>query len=321
MVDTLRLRLDVADSSGADLLSTANYLTTHRNTADEDTGERWMSGTLGTFKVTANTGSIYVEGSLPTILFPSNARILTRREVGEAIESLSDQMHLPMKEARVMRLDCAYHWTMTKPVPEYLERLGELSRWNRKPVANSLYYNKGERKTQNNGIRYTNSLCFYNKSRQCTDTKKDVPQVYENSLLLRYECRWLINPSKQFGVRELKAKNLSEKPFYSMMVRKWGDYYFSITKSRRGAFNFDGVRDVRGAKNWLLGYLLSHTNASSVDEVLRAMKERKVFSDAKYYTRLRRDLREQIQKVGKECENDLIRELDSCVRSVLAYCR
>ena len=321
MVDTLRLRLDVVDSGGTDLLSTANYLDSHRNTVDEDTGERWMSGTLGSLKITANIGSLYVEGSLPTVLFPSNARIPTRRDVKEAIECLSDQLHLPMKEGRVTRLDCAYHWTMNKPVSEYLERLGQLGRWIRKPVANSLYYNKGERKAGGYGVRYTNALVFYNKTKQCSDTRKDVPQVYEESLLLRYECRWLMNPSRQFGVQELKASTLSEKPFYSMMVNKWAEFYFSIVKSRRGALNFDGVKDVRGAKNWLLGYILNRTNASSIDEVLRTMKEHKLFTDAKYYTRLKTDLRKLIEKVGKECENDLIKELDNNVRNVLAYCR
>jgi len=320
MVDTLRLRLDVADSGGADLMSTANFIQADKM-LNQSTGEMWFSGNLESFRVTGNSGSVSLEGSLPTILFPNNARILTRKEVGLAVEKLSDLLHLPLKEARVTRIDCAYHWVMSKPVPEYLERLGGLSRFVRKPVANSLYYNKGERKTKADGVKYTNSLIFYNKTKQCQDSKKDVPQVYEDSLLLRYECRWLINPSRQFGLRELKASTLSEPPFYKAMVGKWADYYFSIVKSRRGAFNFDGVKDVRGAKNWLLGYFLSRVNAANIDEVLLAMKERKVFQDPKYYTRLRRDLKEVIQKVGKESENDLIRELDSNVRSVLAYCR
>ena len=78
---------------------------------------------------------------------------------------------------------------------------------------------------------------------------------------------------------------------------------------------------MRGAKNWLLGYLLSHTSASSVNEVLQSMKERKIFSDAKYYTRLRQDLSEQMGKANRGFENDLIKELDGCVRNVVAYCR
>lgn len=315
MVDTLRLRLDVTDSGGTDLVSTANYLTEADEMLNQRTGELWMRGTLGTFKVTANRGSLYIEGALPTILFDTNARILTRREVAQSVEKLSDLLHLPLSNGRVTRLDCSYHWQMSKPVPEYINRLGELSRFKRVlKTCNSLYYDKG-------GKSLTNSLVFYNKSNECSDKRKPVPDAYVDSMLLRYECRWLKNPSAQFEVNELKASTLSEKPFYQMMVRKWSDYYFSISKNRNGSFNFDGVRDVRSAKNWLLGYLLSRTSATNIDEVMQSMKDRKLFSDAKYYSRLRTELRECVLMIGKERENDLISELDSNVRNVLAYCR
>ena len=315
MVDTLKLRLDVADVGGADLVSTANYLTNADEMINKSTGEVWMRGRLDNFRVYANKGCLTFEGSLPTLLYASNAKILTRHEVAQSLQKLSDLLHLPMDKARVLRLDCSYHWTMAKPIFEYIDRLGALTYFKRvQATANSLYYSKGGKKT-------TNTLLFYNKTQECRDGRKDVPDVYTDSLLLRYECRWLSGVSKQFGVTELKASALAEKPTYQMMVHKWSDYYFSINKSRDGAFNFDGVRDVRGAKNWLLGYLLSHTNASSVNEVLQSMKERKIFSDAKYYTRLRQDLREQMEKANRGCETDLIRELDGCVRNVVAYCR
>lgn len=315
MIDTLRLMLDVSESGGADLLSTANYLQNVKDGRDRATGIEYASGTLGTFRVTLNKGCIFLEGALPTILFPSNAKILTRRECGMSVEALCDLLHLPMGKARVTRLDCSYHWQMSKPVPEYIDRLGELSRFKRVlKTSNSLYYDKG-------GKQLTNSLIFYNKSNECSDKRKPVPDAYVDSMLLRYECRWLKNPSAQFEVNELKASTLSEKPFYQMMVRKWSDYYFSISKNRNGSLIFDGVKDVRSAKNWLLGYLLSRTSATNIDEVMQSMKDRKLFSDAKYYSRLRTELRECVLMIGKERENDLISELDSNVRNVLAYCR
>ena len=315
MIDTLRLMLDVSESGGADLLSTANYLQNVKDGRDRATGIEYASGTLGTFRVTLNKGCIFLEGALPTILFPSNAKILTRRECGMSVEALCDLLHLPMGKARVTRLDCSYHWQMAQPCSEYIERLGELTHFKRVlKTANSLYYDKGTK-------QLTNTLVFYNKTAEACDKRKPIPDAYQESLLLRYECRWLKNPSKQFGVGELTASDLSEKPTYQMMVRKWSEFYFAISKGRQGALNFDGVADVRKAKDWLLGYLLSHTDATNITEVLQAMRNRNIFSDTKYYSRLKAELRKCMAQASKERENDLIRELDSNVRSVMAYCR
>ena len=329
MIDTLRLRLDVADvgganklSSGACLWSAVNYLSEVRYGEDANTGARWAHGRLGNADVTINSGSIYVEVALPTILYPSNARILTRNEISQAIEKICDLLHLPMWAARITRLDCSYHWPMSRPVNEFITRLGELSRFTRVlQTENTLLYHKGRKKLPNGKVKHTNEILFYNKSQECQDKRKYIPDAYEDSLVLRYECRFLNNPSQQFGMTELKAADLGRMDFYKCMVDKWAQYYFSVAKYRRASYDFSGVKDVRTAKEWLLGFLLSHQDATNINEVLLSMKEQKTFPDAKYYSRLRKDLQEAVAKVGSDTQNDLIRELDNNVRNVVAYYR
>ena len=314
MIDTIHLRLDRADIGEFNVEQFGARLSNVKQVALADTGECWQCGTLGNISVSFTEAGVSLKGSLSGYFFPNNSRILTRREVAMALEQMQDQLHLSLAEARVMRLDCSYHWQMNEPIGEYLSRLGALTYFARiLATANTLYYNKG-------GKQLTTALVFYNKNRECAETHKDVAEVYEDTNLLRYECRWLGRVARQLGVNDITASQLHHKDFYRSMVRKWAEFYFAIQKSRDVEFDMSSVTTVKGACDWLLGYFLNRSDAGEVQQVLETMKSRDVFSDPKYYSRLKRHLKD-VAQLAQSSNRDVVRELDNNVREVLAYCR
>ncbi len=314
MIDTVHLHLDRVDILGYDTERFAQALDTANTTTSLATGEVWSSGRLNNLLVSFSEAGVTIKGSLSGYYHPNNSRILTRHEVALALNKMEDELHLSLAEARVSRLDCSYHWQMSLPIGEYLSRLGGLTYFQRVlATSNSLYYNKGGRKP-------VNTLLFYNKTKECSESHKEVPEVYDDVNLLRYECRWLGRVARQLNVTEVKASTLAEKEFYKLMVKRWSEYYFAIHKNRAASWDMSNISTVKGACDWLLGYLLNNADAGEVQEVLEQMKNRQVFSDAKYYSRLRRHLKE-VAQVAQTITHDLMRELDNNVREVLAYCR
>ena len=319
MIDSVKLHLDVAECGGKDLMGTASLLPDCHPTIDEVTGERKFSGHLGNLRVWGNSGSVNVEGSIARFYLGNNAHIPTRHDIEEAITLLSDKLELPMGKADVWRLDVSYHWIMNRAISEYLQRLNSLRYFARKQVTpSSLYFDKGG---ATNAKNTTNTLLFYNKSKQLHDTHSETPDAYDDARLLRYECRWLKRLPKQFGVNTLTAATLYERPFYCDMVKRWGQYYFAIQKSRETALEFEGVSTPKQGREWILGYCLNRLPAQEIENILQTMRERGIYTDAKYYSRLKSELTKCRLQVKQDIGEDIMTELDNNVRNVLIYCR
>ena len=313
MIDTLHLYLNSYDGK-IDIDQLADRMTNTVMSTNAKTGECWVNGNLSNLKISASAGYISVKGSLPNYYFGGNARIIKRSEIAEALEKMSDELSLPMIKARVNRIDVSYHWQMSKPINSYLSRLGRLSRYERvKATENTLYYYKG-------GKERIKTLCFYNKNKEYCEKNKELPEVYDDTNLLRYECRFNKRVNKQLGV-ELFAGNISDKSIYKMLVSHWKKCYDDISKNRTISKNFDNIHDVKSANKWLLGYLLSEADATTISDILSDMREQKVFSDNKYYSRLQKYLDDAKNKVVADAGKDLMRELDMCVTEVASYPR
>lgn len=66
---------------------------------------------------------------------------------------------------------------------------------------------------------------------------------------------------------------------------------------------------------------LKKLGQDEVAAIVEAMKDRKVFSDPKYYTRLKERLKGVTSDIKFADTDELVKELDSEVRQVLAYKR
>lgn len=171
-------------------------------------------------KITARPYSVRIsQGSLCKWHLGDNYQTLGRRETQEAIEHLSDTLHLPMGEAEVTRLDFGTNLPVKYPVSVYLEHLGPLRYYERGGTVNSLYY-------WGNG----KELNFYDKNREWQEAGATIPELYAGRNVLRYEIRYKKRLPKHFSRPSLTAADLYDRAFFDEMLHRWRDTYKAIQK-------------------------------------------------------------------------------------------
>lgn len=233
MYDTVKLWLDTSETGRLETV-----LADFQERVDPKTGDLKQWGNLKSLGVRAGNRGIVVEGSLPKYHFGNNLESMTRRATKEAIESISDALHLPIEQARVCRLDIAENFIMKRPVVDYLSTFLTARYYKRSDIA--------DRGTVsfNNGLRM---LCFYDKARELKrelkKNKQVIPDDFKGKNILRYECRFIKRLGNQFGKKIVTAENLYDEIFYSKPVKKWNEEYFLIQKiTKKRALSMNGQK-------------------------------------------------------------------------------
>lgn len=152
MIDNIKLSLprcrDMPDISG--------YLDNGNENCSMKTGEVSVYGNVENIKVTQYFGGYSIQGSLPKFLYGNNVCQLTRKEVGLAIEKLSDRLHLPLDDADITKIEVGANICLAKQHTAYTRLLGDMPRMQRVSMADSLYY-------QGSGRVYPRQYYFYDK--------------------------------------------------------------------------------------------------------------------------------------------------------------
>lgn len=308
--DTVHFFCGATSTNQADLAQVANLL--GRESLTKETGEVWSTGTVGNLRVVVGGAGLSIKGSLAGFYHTSNTQLVGKNEVSQAIEKLGDTLRLNMSNARVTRLDVCANFILENAPKAYLDILGSLTYFQRiQATQNTLYYQRGKENLQ--------TLCFYDKGVECHDTRKELPEVYAlSSNMLRYEARFNSRLSKQFNRNEITASTLANREFYNEVVAKWGQLYFNINKFYN-TITMTKIKTVSEAKDYIFAVALSNLGAQDLEKMLTEMKAKGVFEDRKYYSRLRQSIDEVSKKFVTTGSNDLARELDDEVRTVLAY--
>lgn len=315
MYDTLHFWLDRVEAGDIPQASTLN-LSNAKETVNRDTGEIWTVGNLDNLKVTVSGAGVSVKGSLAKFLLPDNTFTLTRQQSKEAIEKLSDGLSLNLSKAKVTRIDVSTNFIMQHEVKRYYDVLGLCTHFNRvQATNNTLYYH-------NNGKEQKKAMIFYNKAREVSARNGIIPDVYDNANLLRYESRWHTRLPQQLKVPEVRGCTLSDRQFYSKLVRLWGDAYFKIEKKKQITPKaMEHIKTVSDATDYICAFALQKLPADEVQNILEDLKGRKVFKDRTSYTRLKKKLKDIQSKTDITEVDTLVKELDNGVRNVLAYKR
>ncbi len=82
----------------------------------------------------------------------------------------------------------------------------------------------------------------------------------------------------------------------------------------------DNIKTPKDAKETLFAMLLQKNGQNAIDNFLNDLKANNVFSDPKYYSRLKSDLY-KIQQAPTEARNDLIKELETAIADIAQYAR
>jgi hypothetical protein len=190
---------------------------------NKDTGETSTSGNLKNLKIYIGDYGVSIQGSLCKYYLGDNWQTLWRKDTKFAIEKLSDDLHLNLINAKITRADFGTNIILKNRPSEYYYYLGELPRYIRDTLtAYTLYFRNR-----------TNTLCFYDKTKEQIKAKNDIPTLYINNYVLRYEIRCLSNICKTLKREQVIGETLYNEDFYIAMFKLWKNKYNHIHKVQK----------------------------------------------------------------------------------------
>lgn len=312
MYDTIKSWIDRSGDGGID--ASVCSLVDSKEIVDRSTGEVWVCGNVGNLKVAVSGMGMSVKGSLSKFYLTDNIYTLNRNQVKEAVEKLSDTLKVDFSTAKINRIDISANLIMHNQVAQYYDALGLCTYFNRvRATQDTLYY-------YNKGKEQKRTLVFYDKIREMQSRKCIIPEELRDRNILRYESRWNTRLSQQLKENEITGESLYDERFYNKIVDLWGDSYFKINKLRNVNNNAMGeIKTVSNALDFIFAMQLRKSDPNEIQKILEEMKEKKIFHDRKYYSRLKAKLKEISSKIDYTSEIDLVQELDSKVRNVLDH--
>lgn len=285
------------------------------NVVDTQTGEcTQVSGTIGGVKVVMYPNGISIIGSLPKFYNQSNVFTLDRNKTEEALQMLSDALHLDLMAAIVTGVEFGTQFPMLKHPGAYFRLFGDVPRLKKEKIGDATIYYKSAGKRQNK------TLCFYDKTEEATTKGIATPGLLSGMPLLRYEARYNGRLANQFKVQEVTGATLINETFYRNMVRIWQKQYFAIPKINETRCNvMDNIKTAKDAINVFFARLISQTGQDEISEFVTELKQNGTFNDAKYYTRVKKQLQDIAATISEENTNEDIRELDDAIRNAGQY--
>jgi len=311
--DKIKLWIDRA-IVGDQYTTIADYLDCARQETDLRTGEVKTVGCLDGLKVSIFTGGVLLVGSFTKFLYGSNIYPLNRHSAAQAIEKIEDLLHIFAGQASVTGIEFGANFVMKHPVQNYLPLLGDKPRFERVQITpkSVRYEGRGKHKPL--------VLALYDKMSDATAKGMECPENLKGTNLFRYEVRYDRRISRQLGVPEVTASTLTQEPFYRMMVKRFIDYYFSISKLNQIKADYmSEIKTVTDAYDVFVARLISQTDKTKIWGFLDELKEAGVFNDRKNYSRLKKRIKEVATKADITISDELIKELDDEVKNSGSY--
>lgn len=310
MYDTVNMWLEWSKVGNVNL----STITKKLNNCLEHKGGNFNSftGNLNNYKVGIYETGISLKGSICKYFTNDNLQTLTRSGMERAIEQMSDELSLPVNLARINQVDLATHFIMNRTAPEYYPYLGDKRYFKRLQATNdTLYYNTSARQ-----------LIFYNKLKEAKSKGVIIPDVFNNKNLLRYEIRHKGRLGKQFNLPEVTAETLYNEKFYINLIDIWVKEYFNIQKINRLTINnMENIKTPKDAENMIFGLLLNKVGHDEIENLITDLKAKQVYSDPKYYSRLKTKLKQLANMTEITEKSELITELDKEIKSIKQYYR
>ena len=306
MIDNIKLSLprcrDMPDISG--------YLDNGNENCSMKTGEVSVYGNVENIKVTQYFGGYSIQGSLPKFLYGNNVCQLTRKEVGLAIEKLSDRHHLPLDDADITKIEVGANICLAKQHTAYTRLLGDMPRMQRVSMADSLYY-------QGSGRVYPRQYYFYDKVAEVKKHGGTMPQGLEAANMMRYEMRLNGRLPFQLSIPEFKGSTLQDRVVYQELINRWLNGYLSINKlvNMEDEHLKKGM-SVKEAQEVFIAQQIAKGGSSIIDEFIAKLKQNECFDNRLYYNRVKSNLQKLASKTKLSVDNGDIEELTAKVKQI-----
>ena len=307
MLDTVNLWLPQSQMS-SDTINNLDRLKVQTSTTTEEFS---YYGYLKNYKVSIFNYGISLTGSLAKYHLQDNFQTLTRKGAKEAIESLSDHLHLKLCEAKVTRVDIADNFIMKHQHKAYYDLLGTCPKLKRLVQPKSVYYSNSKKQ-----------LIFYNKIAEGRYRGQVIPEVWDNKQVLRYELRLLRNSEVELKTSGFKAQNLYDEETYMKLIDIWFFNYQQVNKIRKQSFAKEIMNDSKLFEKQLM--LLGLKSLGGEQEVLGMIDRGK--SEGKFSNRMQASrLKSKIQRLSKDKvlteDSELVIELDTKVKQAIQFYR
>lgn len=309
MYDTVNMFIDC---DGMDKSHLETVLQQPKYKVDAATNEVSITGKFGNYFVFAGDRGITLQGSLSKLYFDGeNQSTLTRATTKEALQLLEDNLHLPVSDAYIRRLDIGFNLPVKQNENAYYPFLGT-----------AKYYQRLE---QNNGIYYQNNqrqMLFYGKVNEQQQKKTAILPIFTNANLLRYELRYLNRLTKQLNEAEIKAARLTDEDFYLQMLERWKDEYFTIYRHRLLSFKPEIMNSTKEFELQLMALGLQALGGEgNALAIIEQAKKENVFENKMQQKRLKDKIKSLCSKEICTMQNDLITELDKKIKEAVKYYR
>lgn len=305
MYDTLHLWLP------SEVIGQSNYMETlppilgDFTTHDPTDRPPYITGNKLGMALCISSNGISLKGSICKSYLNDNFKTLTRQDTQRAIERLSDTLNMPVKDAKVTRIDFAENMIVDQPPKNYYIYLGNCQRYQRFVQPKSIYY-------QNS----TRTKLFYNKIAEAKSKDETIPPIWAGSNVLRYELRYVRNLPKQFNVAQVKVQDLYNEQFYAGMIDRWIAEYQNINKLNEINFNTKTMKQPKDFWEQLLLQKVHEVGQPNLLALVDELKAKNVFKQKEYYSRVRKEIKKKCRANSIEQTNDLIKELDTKILQV-----
>ena len=278
----------------------------------ESQNEQWgysITGNIGDYRVRCSQLGISLKGSLAKHFLQSNVLTLTRATTKEALELLSDQLHVDMLAAKVNRLDPSNIVPTKRPPTDYYPYLGAKAYFERvQATKHTLYYSTQKRQ-----------LAFYDKTKEAMAKDMFVPETLAGCNLLRYELRLTKELPRQLKRAEILGATLIDPDFYYSIVQLWKTEFDNIKKIGT-TMKTDTIKTPKEAQKALFAKLLQQGGQTLIDKFVADLRAADAFTDPKYYSRLKAEL-VSIWQTSTPTDGGIIKELETAIADIARYAR
>jgi polyhydroxyalkanoate synthesis regulator phasin len=309
MYDTLKLYLRQDSVRDTDLMAEIPVYLEDITAHEDDTGISY-SGALNNLRIHVSERGVSIKGSLAKYYLSDNLKTMRRKDTEQAMQKLSDELHLSIQDAEVFRVDFAHNFIMDYEPKVYYQYLGECQYFERFLQPKSLYYSNKSR-----------TLLFYDKPAEAKSKGCKIPETWTGKHVLRYEIRYRRRLSNQLKVPEVRARTLYEEPFYIKLVDRYVSDYQSIHKTAEIIFDTINMNTPKDVKDQLALIGLMAIGQNRFPELVEEWRAKDVLKKPEYYSRIKRDMRELAEKFQASDSTPMIDELDSKISKLKRYYR
>jgi hypothetical protein len=264
----------------------------------------YITGNLKNFNLCVNEKGVSIKGSLAKWFFGNNIQTLTRVDTKQAIEALSDTLHLSLKNAKLSRIDFAQNFSMQYEPKIYYPYFGDSKTFKRSGLSTSLYYTK----------KNINKL-FYDKNKEYKANNGKIDESLFKKNLLRFEVRFMKQLPKIFNKVSVNVGMLYDEDFYVRLFNKWFDEYSNIDKISKMAFREDVLLKPSDFFNQLtLKSIIDLGGQNEVLELIEETRKRGQFERPEYPSRAKGMIKDLFKNELLFEPSELIQELENKVR-------